>query len=80
MDRRIPSTLLAVALLAASCGDDATGTDGAAPSTTAAAVIDPGDGGDHAPQLDPADFVRGVDHPFLPFAPGNRWVDEETGE
>jgi hypothetical protein len=56
----------------------------ASPSTTAGPtvepVIDPGDGGDYAPELDPADFVAGVDHPFLPLAPGNRWVYEETGE
>ena len=79
MTRRHLLAPLAVALLAVACGDD-TANDTAAPSTTAAPVIDPGDGGDYAPQLDPADFVTGVDHPFMPLAPGNRWVYEETGE
>ncbi len=39
-------------------------------------VIDPGDGGDHAPTVDAADFVDGVDHPYLPLTPGSSWVYE----
>ena len=41
-------------------------------------VIDPGDGGDYAPELDPADFVAVVDNPYLPFVAGSRWTYEET--
>jgi hypothetical protein len=43
-------------------------------------VIDPGDGGDYAPELDPADFVATVDNPWLPLVPGSRWVYEENGD
>jgi hypothetical protein len=78
-------------LLLVACGDDTSGsstTDAAgapttaaeAPTTTVAPVIDVGDGGDYHPELDPADFVGVVDHPYFPLAPGNRWVYEETEE
>lgn len=69
-----------LALAVAACGDDTTET--ASTATTTAPVIDPGDGGDHAPQLDPADFVEVIDNPYLPLAVGSRWVyeGEEDGE
>lgn len=65
-------------LLAAGCGDDdTTSTDrGAAGSTPEEPVIDPGDGGDYRPEIDPADFVATIDNPYLPFTPGARWVYE----
>jgi hypothetical protein len=66
-----------LALFVAACGDDSSTSDGA--TTTAAAVepvIDPGDGGDYEPELDPADFVEVVDNPYLPLVPGTRWVYE----
>ncbi|HEX5860485.1 MAG TPA: hypothetical protein VFY58_01495 [Nocardioides sp.] len=31
------------------------------------------------PSPDPDDFVQGVDNPFLPLRPGNRWVYESSG-
>lgn len=77
--------LVAVLATAAACGDDDstssgnadTTTTSAASETTAAAdavpVIDPGDGGDYAPELDPADFVDGVDNPYMPLLPGTTW-------
>jgi hypothetical protein len=45
-------------------------------------VIDPGDGGDYAPELDPADFVDTVDNPYFPLVPGTTWVyeGEDDGE
>jgi hypothetical protein len=44
-------------------------------------VIDPGDGGDYAPDVDPANFVDTIDNPYLPLSPGSRWVYEgETDE
>lgn len=66
---RLASVALALLLLgAAACGDDTTTAD--------APVIDPGDGGDYNPELDPADFVDVVDNPFFPLNPGARWVYE----
>jgi hypothetical protein len=60
----------------------ATETTAAPTETTAAAmgdpVIDPGDGGNYAPELDSADFVAVVDNPYLPFVAGSRWTYEET--
>ncbi|MFP5254767.1 MAG: hypothetical protein ACLGI8_02840 [Acidimicrobiia bacterium] len=73
---RTAAVLVLLAGLAA-CGDD--GPSQEAASTTqarAAPVIDPGDGGAYDPQVDPADFVEGVDNPFLPLVPGTRWVYE----
>jgi hypothetical protein len=31
------------------------------------------------PSPDPADFVGGIDNPYLPLAPGNRWVYRSAG-
>ena len=39
-------------------------------------LIDPGDGGNYRPTLDPADFVDGIDNLYLPLRPGARWVYE----
>lgn len=47
-----------------------------------APVIDPGDGGEYAPVIDPASFVEEITNPYLPLTPGSRWVylGEEDGE
>ena len=51
------------------------------PSSVPAVVIDPGDGGNYAPAIDPADFVDVVDNPYYPLAPGARWeYDTVTDE
>jgi hypothetical protein len=79
-----PSAALALGglLLLAGCGDDDTSGGATTTSQDAEPVIDPGDGGDYSPQLDPADFVEVVDNPYLPFVPGMTWVyeGEEDGE
>ena len=31
------------------------------------------------PSADPDDFVEGIDNPYLPLEPGNRWVYESSG-
>ncbi len=81
---------LVVALAATACGDDGSAADPVPPedaptspspstdTTLADPVIDPGDGGDYAPELDPADFVETIDNPYLPFVAGSRWTYEET--
>jgi hypothetical protein len=51
------------------------------PATTAGgtgAVIDPGDGGTYAPQVDPDEFSAVVDNPWFPLHPGERWVYDST--
>jgi hypothetical protein len=70
---------LTLALLLAACGSEEPAAETASTTTTEAAteaVIDPGDGGDYQPQLDAADFVDGIDNPYLPLVPGSRWVYE----
>jgi hypothetical protein len=65
----------------AACGDgDSATTDGDARTRQGAVepVIDPGDGGDYHPEIDPADFVATIDNPYLPLIPGSRWVYEGT--
>jgi hypothetical protein len=42
-------------------------------------VIDPGDGGNYAPVIDPAAFVDRVDNPYFPLTPGSRWTYHTTG-
>ena len=39
-------------------------------------MIDPGDGGNYEPDVDPADFVAVVDNPYFPMLVGSRWVYE----
>lgn len=74
---RMSRWTVAIALLllvgAACTGDDSDDGDGDAASTP---VIDPGDGGDYNPVLDPASFVPRIDNPYLPLTPGSRWVYE----
>jgi hypothetical protein len=41
-------------------------------------VIDPGDEGNYAPVLEPANFVGQVNNPFMPLVPGSRWVYESS--
>lgn len=43
-------------------------------------VIDPGDGGEHRVEIDPADFSPVVDHPYLPMRPGSAWRYETVAE
>ncbi len=43
-------------------------------------AIDPGDAGDYAPSVDPAEFVDVIDNPYLPYAVGSRWVYEGVSD
>ena len=75
---------------AAGCGDDTrssrpvasnpggTTSSSTAPSAAPAAFIDPGDGGDYHPRIEPANFVARIDHPYMPLTPGSRWHYEGT--
>ena len=42
--------------------------------------IEPGDGGDYAVTIEPADFVPTIDNVWLPFAAGATWMYESVGE
>ena len=84
---RLAAVTAALGLVVTACSDDGASRAGSATTvatseSTAPAlaepVIDPGDGGDYAPELDPADFVAVVDNPYLPFVAGSRWTYEET--
>jgi hypothetical protein len=65
--------LLVVSFAVAACGDE----DSSA-SEQDEPLIDVGDPADYAPAVDPDDFVRGIDNPFLPFGPGARWSYESV--
>lgn len=84
---------LAMTLGLAACGDDSSTTatsppadetttsssaDGPGSTLAAEPVVDPGDGGDYQPEIDPAAFVETIDNPYMPFLPGSRWVYEGT--
>jgi hypothetical protein len=72
----------AVSLVAlAACGDDdstSTAGGGGSSTTAPAPVIDPGDGGNYQPQIDPGNFVDVIDNPYLPFPVGASWTYEGT--
>jgi hypothetical protein len=76
--RRRTAVVIVVALTVAGCGSDnaAPGGSAADANPSATPVIDPGDGGDYQPNLDPANFVDVIDNPYLPFKPGMAWVYE----
>ena len=84
--RRLVAAGCVVGLALAACGDDdggaATSDTTVEPDGTTTAggepVIDPGDGGDYRPSLDPATVVDRIDNPYLPFLPGSHWVYEGT--
>lgn len=76
-------TLVGAAI--ASCGDDNGDSTEVVSETTAVTepagpVIDPGDGGDYHPVIDPANFVERIDNPYLPLTPGSSWVYEGQSE
>ena len=87
----IGAAFIAAGALAA-CGDDepaahpatnvGTAPAGGEPPGTAIAVIDPGDGGDYSPELDPAEFVDVIDNAYLPMPVGAHWryEGESDGE
>lgn len=74
---RLGATVGILALALAACGDDS-GSGGAASTTTPSTVIDPGDGGNYQPDLDPSTVAERIDNPYLPLLPGSRWVYEGT--
>ena len=72
---------IVVALVGCGGGEDGGAGDrapGTGPATTVEPVIDPGDGGDYRPELDPATVADRIDNPYLPLLPGARWVYEGT--
>src|SRR5215475_10137371 len=80
---RLVAGVAVMGLAAAGCGDDDGSTqaaDGSGSEPTTTAVIDPGDGGHYAPNIDPANFVATVDNPYMPLAPGARWVFDGSGD
>ncbi len=86
--RSAAAVLGLLALVASACGDDRATTRSVSATTTTTStarlgpVIDPGDGGDYDPQLDPADFVDVIDNPYLPMPVGAHWryQGESDGE
>jgi hypothetical protein len=72
----------AVSLVAlAACGDDdstSTAGGGGSSTTAQAPVIDPGDGGNYQPKIDPDNFVDVIDNPYLPYPVGASWTYEGT--
>jgi hypothetical protein len=63
--RTLKLALVAAVLLIGACGNG-----------KAAPVIDPGDGGNYHPTIDPANFVGEIDNPYLPWVVGSKWVYE----
>jgi hypothetical protein len=77
------SSLFALALpllLLAGCGggEEPAGQGAMSTGTTEEAPPPPLPQGSEPVELDPADFVAGIDNPYWPMAPGSRWVYRET--
>lgn len=74
--RAISAGLLCVIVIG--CGDDAPlGTPATTAETSksdgAEPVIDPGDGGNYKPAIDPTRFSSDIDNPFMPWTVGSEW-------
>ncbi len=84
--RRTRSSAAAAACLAvvtaaaavAGCGGSGDSTATAASSSSASADSASLPQGTESVQLDPADFTTKIDNPYLPFAPGDRWIYRGT--
>jgi len=81
--------LLTIGLSLSACGDDDSTASPSTSSPTSSSpseqnssttssepVVDPGDGGNYHPTVDPANFADTIDNPYLPLTPGSRWVYE----
>jgi hypothetical protein len=76
----LPALALAALLLLAACGggEEPAGQGATSSGTTEEAPPPPLPQGSEPVELDPADFVAGIDNPYWPMAPGSRWVYRET--
>jgi hypothetical protein len=76
----LPALALAALLLLAGCGggEEPAGQGAMSTGTTEEAPPPPLPQGSEPVELDPADFVAGIDNPYWPMAPGSRWVYRET--
>ena len=68
--------------IATGCGGDgaasaSSNSEAATTETTAATSAELPQGSEPA-NLDPADFTTGIDNPYFPMKPGNKWIYEET--
>jgi hypothetical protein len=75
---RLAAILLAIATLAAGCGSDgpqAPSGEEAGETPSFPPVASP-----YEPEIDPADFVAGVDNPYLPLEPGTTYTYEGESE
>jgi hypothetical protein len=77
---RGPVCLLGMLLALAACGggEEPAGEDATSSGTTEIAAPPPLPQGDEPFELDPADFVAGIDNRYWPMAEGSRWVYRET--
>jgi hypothetical protein len=77
MSLQILVTATAIAMLSAGCGGDEE------PSRSAALQDEPSFPpamSPYEPAIDPADFVEGIDNPYLPFEPGTEYIYEVAAE
>jgi hypothetical protein len=79
----VRSALLALAvvpllLVASGCGGNGDGEDAEGGGQAETAAPPPLPQGSEPVELDPADFVRRIDNPYWPLAPGSSWVYRET--
>jgi hypothetical protein len=77
MSLRTVVIAVTIAMLSAGCGGDDEPPRAAAPQDEASfpPAMSP-----YEPVIDPADFVEGIDNPYLPFEPGTTYVYEVVAE
>jgi hypothetical protein len=77
MSLRILVIATAIAMLSAGCGGDEEPSRSAAPQDEPSfpPAMSP-----YEPAIDPADFVEGIDNPYLPFEPGTEYIYEVVTE
>jgi hypothetical protein len=77
---RVLPCLFAALLALAACGggEEPAAEDAAGTGANEVGAAPPLPQGDEPLELDPADFVAGIDNPWWPMVPGSRWVYRET--
>jgi hypothetical protein len=80
--RTLALAAIALALIAAGCGSSGGGdASGPTKSLRSAEGSNPAPvQGPYAPSIDPADFVSGIDNPYLPFKPGTTLRSQGVAE
>ena len=77
---RLPSVMLASCVMVLCAATSSLSVCQGEDHKENAMVLNDNDGRDYNPYINPADFVKAIDNPFLTLTPGQTWTYEGTEE